>query len=298
MPHTEPGSVAPGSGPPDAPPSRAASRGVPGAGSNGEGSPRAARGSAPLAAIHAEWTKVRTLRATLVVLGATFVVSTGLALVSGLSVGQALDADNGRVRPDFNPVDSGFDLVWYAQLGLVAFGVLLISGEFSSGMIRVSLTAVPRRGRLYLAKAAVCAAVTLPLAAATVVSAWFLDQVALGAHGASPGEPGVVRGMVLGAVYLTLIALFGFGLATAVRSTGFALGAIYVFLFALSPLTRAVPVLKDVARYLPDRAGIQALKVGTDADPSLGPSGGILVVAGWTAAALLIGWSALRGREV
>ncbi|MDF4253635.1 ABC transporter permease [Streptomyces sp. WMMB303] len=259
---------------------------------------RAARRRALLAAIRAEWTKVCTLRSTLAVLVATFVVSTGLALVSGLSVGRALDADNGRVRPDFNPVDSGFDIVWYTQLGLVAFGVLLITGEFSSGMIRMSLAAVPRHGLLYLAKAAVCVTVALPLAAATVVPAWLLDQVALGAHGASPGEPGVVRGMVLGTVYLTLIALLGFGVATAVRSTGCALGAIYVFLFALSPLTQAVPVLKDVARYLPDRAGIQALKVGADADPSLGPWGGILVVAGWTAAVLLIGRLSLRGREV
>ncbi|MBO8187511.1 ABC transporter permease [Streptomyces spirodelae] len=257
-----------------------------------------ARGGGTAAAIRAEWTKVRTLRSTLALLVGTFLASIGLALLSGVSVGNALAADNGRVRPDFHPVDSGFNIVWYTQLGLVAFGVLLISGEFGSGMIRVSLAAVPRRARLYLAKAGVCAAVTLPLAALTVVLSFLIDQAGLGEYGVGVDEPGVLRGMLLGAVYLTLIALLAFGMATAVRSTAVALGALYVFLFALSPLSQAVPGLKEAARYLPDKAGIQALKVGADADPALGPWGGILVVAGWTALALLAGWFAFRRREV
>jgi ABC-type transport system involved in multi-copper enzyme maturation permease subunit len=268
------------------------------AGSAGSHAASAARGSAILATIRAEWTKVRTLRSSLVLLVATFVVSVALALLSGVSVGNALEADNGRVRPDFNPVDSGFNIVWYTQLGLVAFGVLLIAGEFGSGMIRVSLAAVPRRGQLYLAKAVVCVAVTLPLAAVTVVLSWLLDQAALGEYGVSVGESGVVRGMALGAVYLTLIALLAFGAATALRSTTLALGAMYAFLLAVSPISQAIPGLKEAARYLPDKAGIQALKVGADADPALGPWGGILVVAGWTAAALLVGWLTFRRREV
>ncbi|MFF9560727.1 ABC transporter permease [Streptomyces albus] len=253
---------------------------------------------ATVAAIRAEWTKVRTLRSMVAVLVGTFVASVGLAVLSGASVSRALRADNGMVRADFNPVDSGFNIVWYTQLGMVAFGVLLMSGEFGSGMIRVSLAAVPQRWRLYAAKAGMCTAVVLPLAAVTVVLSFLLDQAALGEYGAGAEDAGVMRGMALGTVYLTLIALLSFGVATAVRSTAVALGAMYVFLFAVSPISQAVPGLKEAARYLPDKAGIQALKVGADADPALGPWGGILIVVGWTVLALVVGWLSFRKREV
>ncbi|MDJ1134696.1 hypothetical protein [Streptomyces iconiensis] len=259
-------------------------------------------GNAALAAAHAEWTKVSTVRSTAAALGLTAVLGVVAAAVSGTSMRNALENDSGRVAPGFHPVDAGFDLVWYLQLGLVAFGVLVVAGEFRGGTVRASLAAVPRRGLFYVTKAAVCALVVLPVAALATVAAFLADQAGLGPYGVpvgeSFGEEGVVRGMVLGTVHLTLITLFAVGLATLLRSAAVALGVLYVFLFVVSPAVGAIPGGEKVTRFLPDKAGVQALKVGSEADAALGPYGGIGVVAAWTALALVAGWLAFRHREL
>jgi ABC-type transport system involved in multi-copper enzyme maturation permease subunit len=251
--------------------------------------------NAPVAVLTAEWTKIRSLRSTLITLGLVFVISVGIGVLNGTSVRAAIERGSDQVRPDFDPVNSGFIGLSFGQLCLVAFGVLLVCGEYGSGTIRGSLAAVPRRGLLYTGKIVVGAAIALVLTYLTAVVAFLATQQALGPHGVSLGE---AARPVLGApLYLTLVCLFAIGVGTLLRSTALSLTVLFSLIFVLSPVANSVSALRDVARYLPDHAGSQIMRVGVQADPVLGPWTGLLVLAAWTAAALLGGYVVLRKRD-
>jgi ABC-2 type transport system permease protein len=247
--------------------------------------------------LRAEWTKIRTLRSTVVTLALVFAIAVVLGAVSLTSVRIAFDRGLPLVREDFEPVTDSMVSVLYAQLALVAFGVLVICGEYSSGMIRTSLTATPNRGRFYAGKIVVVAAVALVLSYTTVFATFLTARWSLGKYGPSWSSDGAVR-VVLGTpLYLTLLCLFALGVGTLVRHTALALTVMLSFVFVLSPLATVVPGLREVARYLPDQAGSSIVKVGQQADPVIGPWTGLLVLAAWTAVSLIGGYLVLRGRD-
>lgn len=247
--------------------------------------------------LRAEWTKIRTLRSTVLTLALVFVIAVGLGVVSLTSVRLAFERGLPLVREDFEPVTDAMVSVLYAQLALAAFGVLVICGEYGSGMIRTSLTAVPSRGRFYAAKIAACASVALVLSYVTVFATFLMAHWTLGEYGPSWSSDGAVR-VVLGTpLYLTLLCLFALGVGTLVRHTALALTVVLSFVFVLSPLATVVPGLREVAHYLPDQAGSSIVKVGQQADPVIGPWAGLLVLAAWTAVSLIAGYLVLRGRD-
>ncbi|MGC9437470.1 hypothetical protein [Streptomyces sp. WG5] len=112
------------------------------------------------AAVRAEFTKLLGIRGTLAALLLFAPFSLLIAALGGWSAKGAIESDSPGLRPDFTPQQAGLDGVLYGQLALIVFGVLIVSSEYTSGMMRVSLLAVPRRGRLYAAKTAVTAAAT------------------------------------------------------------------------------------------------------------------------------------------
>ncbi|MBD0670745.1 ABC transporter permease [Streptomyces sp. CBMA156] len=249
--------------------------------------------NSPTAVFRAELTKIGTVRSTLVPLAAALVTSVGIGVVNGASARSAIDRGSHLLRSDFDPLDAGFVGVQFGQLALIAFAVLLIGGEYGSGMVRTSLTAVPSRGLFHLAKTAAAATVALVVALPTVLLAFLASQAALGPHGVEMSRPGVL-GAVLGAsLYLILMCLFSLGIATVLRSTGPALSLLFAFVFVLSPVADSVPALHAAARYLPDRAGAEVMK----ANPGLSPATGLLILAAWAAAALLAGYVTLRRRD-
>ncbi|WP_171172140.1 ABC transporter permease [Streptomyces sp. I05A-00742] len=258
---------------------------------------RTVGGNAPAAVLWAELTKVRTLRSTAAALVLSLLVSVGIAVVDGLSVRHAIDAGSDQVRPDFDPVNAGFVGVQFAQLGVLAFGVLLISGEYGSGMIRASLAAVPRRGLFYGGKIGAAVTVVLPLAVVMAFAGFLTSQGALGPYGVSLTEGAALRAVMGACLYLTLMCLLAVGTATMLRGTALSLGVLFSLVFVLSPVANAVPGLREVARYLPDHAGSQVMTVGSQADPVLGPWTGLLVLVCWTAAALTGGHLLLRRRD-
>ncbi|MFJ9590229.1 ABC transporter permease [Streptomyces acidicola] len=242
------------------------------------------------AAIRAEFTKLRGISGTFVALLLFVPVSVLIAALGGWSAKGAIESDSPGLRSDFTPEQAGLDGILYGQLALIVFGVLIVSSEYTSGMMRVSLLAVPRRGRLYAAKMAVTAAAAAAVAIPVIVVSYLVTQFALGPHGVSIDASGVPRALAGAVVYLTLMSLFAAGTAAMARSAVVPLAVLLPTVLAGSQILSVVGATKEVVRYLPDRAGTQLLTVGSQDAYT-----GFAVLLVWTVAALVLGY--LRHRR-
>jgi ABC-2 type transport system permease protein len=255
-------------------------------------------------ALRAEWTKLRTDPGAAAALVGLLVLTVGLSV---LTVATANCPDGGCA------VDPGKISLTGVDLGLAVaavFGVLVIGAEYSSRMVTVSMAAMPARGALLAAKALVLGAVVLAASTLAVLGCWLAGRLTLPGHGFSTahGYPALslTNGTMLRAVfgcalYLTLIALLGLGVAAMVRdpaaATGIVLGLIYVL-----PILAAVVSDKHWRHRLeqvsPLTAGL-SVQATTDLHGlPISPWHGLIVVAAWAAAALLGGWAVLRLRDV
>ena len=183
------------------------------------------------------------------------------------------------------------------QLAMIAFGVMVIGGEYSTGMIRTSLAAVPRRSVLYVGKLTVASAVALVVAASTSFVTFFVGQAALGSHSTSLGEPHVLRATFGAALYMALIALFSMGVAMMLRSSMLAMGILMPFFFLVTQILAAVPGAKKVAHYFPDQAGQAMTRVVQNDGTPYGPWGGLAIMVLWVAAAVIGGLAVFRKRD-
>jgi ABC-2 type transport system permease protein len=239
-----------------------------------------------------EWTKLRSARSIPLLLAVGFVVSLGLAVVSGLSARAAIDNHSPMLRPDFDPLDAGFVGLLYGQLAYVAFAVLVVSSEYTSGTIRSSLAAVPRRERFYAGKIAVVGVVALPVALATAFTSFPATEAALGPHGVALGA-GPLRAVCGAVAYVTLICVFSAAVAAMLRGSALSLGVLIPFFFVVSPVLNGISATRAVARYLPDQAGLRMMTA------DLADAGrGLLVLLGWTVVAVLGGYWLTRVRDV
>jgi ABC-type transport system involved in multi-copper enzyme maturation permease subunit len=238
-----------------------------------------------LAAVRAEFTKLRGMRSTHLALLLFVPLSLAVAALGGWSAKNAIDSDNPGLRSDFTPEQAGLDGIQYGQLALIVFGVLAVASEYSSGMMRVSLLAVPRRGRLYAAKLAVTAAAAAAVAIPVTLVSYLVTQAALGPHGASIGAADVPSALLGAMVYLTLMSLFAAGIAFAARSAVLPLAVLLPMVLAGSQILSVIGATKEMARYFPDRAGTQMLTVGSSDAYT-----GFAVLLAWVLAALAVGY--------
>ncbi|MFI6057753.1 ABC transporter permease [Streptomyces sp. NPDC051286] len=242
------------------------------------------------AAVRAEFTKLRRVRSTFLALLLFVPVSVLVAALDGWSARSALESHNPLLRDGFTPEQTGLDGILYGQLALIVFGVLVVAAEYGSGMMRVSLLAVPRRGRLYAAKMAAVAGTAAVVATPVAVVGYLVTQLALGPHGASIGAAGVPRALAGAVAYLTLMCLFAAGTAATARNAVVPLAVLLPMVLAGSQILSVIGATKEVARYFPDRAGLQMLTVN-----SPDASTGCAVLFVWTVAALVCGY--LRHRR-
>jgi ABC-type transport system involved in multi-copper enzyme maturation permease subunit len=250
------------------------------------------------AALAAEWTKIRSVRSTAWALTLTVLISACL----GYAVALILRGDFSHLPPNqrehFDPLFATFYSLTLGQLALVVFGVLVVSGEYTSGTIRASLAAMPRRGRYYGAKILAGTLVALPVCLVTVAITFAAAQWALGPHRTSMASAASVQASLGACLYLTLMCALAMGVAAALRSSARALGILLPLLFLGSQGLGNVPVIKTVTQYLPDQAGMVIMHLtGVPGDPRFsrpyGPWEGLGILALWTAAALACGYLVL-----
>ncbi|MFE2581931.1 ABC transporter permease [Streptomyces sp. NPDC059378] len=249
--------------------------------------------------VRSEWTKIRSVASTVWTLSLAVVVTVALGmLISALSRSQ-FDRMPVRERLSFDPTFVSFAGMTLGQLAMIVFGVLVVSNEYSTGMIRTSLAAVPQRGTFLASKIAVATVLALIVGMVTSFAAFFLGQAMLGSLRTEIGEPGVLRAVIGGGLYMTLIAMFSMGIATMLRSPMLSLGILMPFFFLISNILANVDATKRIGRFLPDQAGGRIMRVvqRLDDDTPYGPWGGLGIMVLWVIAALLGGYLVLRNRD-
>jgi len=220
-----------------------------------------ATGRAGLAgALRSEFTKLRSVRSTYWTLLAMVVVSVGIgaAISGGVSANWSQMSPGDRATFDATQV-SLFAFFQLGQLVLAVLGALAITSEYSTGMIRTSLTAQPRRGVVYAAKGIVFTAVALVVSLVTSFIAFFLGQALLASTGASAtlSDPNVLRAIIGSALFVTLVGLIAFAIGAIVRHTAGAITIIIAVMFVIPIIVNLLPQSwrDDMVRFMPDSAG-------------------------------------------
>ncbi|EST29287.1 hypothetical protein N566_22350 [Streptomycetaceae bacterium MP113-05] len=237
--------------------------------------------------LHSEWIKTRTLRGTAVSLTCVFAVTVGITILVMATIGQA-EADGSEDLLFF-----AFYALNFGQIAAISFGTLTFSSEYVNGALRVTLAAVPSRGRFYAAKALVVGALGCVVGLVTAFVAFLTGQAFLGTYALDLGDAGTVRACIGAGLYLGLMALLAAGLAAVLRSGMAVLSILIPFILIVSFVVGDIAT--GVAAYLPDRAGQQVMH--QDPTGTLGPWTGLAVTAAWAAAALLAGWWCVRRRD-
>jgi ABC-2 type transport system permease protein len=237
-----------------------------------------------------EWTKLRSVRSTRWALFAAVLFTIGIGALACAIVSHHWPQMNAHERADFHPLEPNFAGVQLAQLAIGVLGVLVITAEYSTGMIRASLTAVPKRLPMLWAKAIVYGVTTLVLMVASTLIAFFVGQAILsGRHlNIAFSHPGVPRAVIGAGLYLTVVGLFGLGLGAIVRNTAGGIATFAGIMFVLPPLMNVLPSSwnKAASPYLPLQAGEAILNL-TRGD-NLAPWVGFGIFCAYAAAALAI----------
>jgi ABC-2 type transport system permease protein len=241
--------------------------------------------------LRSEWAKLWSLHSTWIALGLALVAMLGIGTIAAfryrsvVTSGQPLNA--GFVGA--NAISLTLFGVGFGQLALGALGVLFSAGEYSSGSIRATLTAVPRRLPVLWSKAAVYAVVAFAVSIVGAVGGFLVVDAVLSGTDAhmSLTDPGVMRSLAGAALYLSLVGVISVGLGFILRSVAGGISGLVAILLLLPGLITLLPtsLATSIAPYLPSNAGdaIYALHQ----DPALlSPGNATLVLLGWTILAL------------
>ncbi|MBK5306815.1 MAG: ABC transporter permease subunit [Frankiaceae bacterium] len=260
----------------------------------------AALGVTPRRVVLSEWTKLRTLRSTVFSLLAAVAFLIGFSVLVPVVVVTHWPPDNARDALTFDPVGASLVGGFFAQLAVGVLGVLIVTGEYATGMIRATLSAVPKRLPVLWAKTLVYGVTCLVLMGLALLAAFLIGQTILSSEGidASLGDKGVPRVLVGTALYLTGIGMLGLALGALLRNTAGSITALFGLLFVVPTVVHFLPASWSdaIAKYLPSNAGtvITSLQPGSE---SLGPWTGLLVFFLYTAVALGVAAFALTRRD-
>lgn len=240
--------------------------------------------------VRSEWTKVRSVRSTYWTLLAAAAATIGLgALLCAIYVSHYSHV-SAAGRAHFDPTSFALGGLFLAQLAVGVLGVLLISSEYSTGMIRATFAAVPQRRLVLAAKATVFAAVMLVTGIASCIVAFFAGQAILsGRHlEIGIGAPGVARAVIGGGLYLAVLGLLALGIGSLIRHTAGSIAALFGIILVLPGIVAALPTSwsNAISKYLPSNAG-QAIFHVTPQAHMLSPWAGFGIFCAYAAVALV-----------
>ncbi|GAA1584158.1 ABC transporter permease subunit [Actinomadura kijaniata] len=247
-----------------------------------------------------EWTKIRTVKSTFWTLLSGAAVVVGFSALFALAFTSSYDdlppAERATVVPT-SPMQIAF------YFGMVIFGVLgvlVITGEYATGMIRTALTAMPRRPEYLLAKAVVLALVVLVAGLVVSFLSFFVSQAVLSAKNldGSLGDEGVLRAVIGGGLYLTLIALLALGVGVILRHTSGSVVTVFLVLFVLGIVGGFLPGEwgATIAKYLPSNAG-GAILLPRAEEGSLEPWTGLGLFALYALVVLVVALVLFQSRD-
>lgn len=249
--------------------------------------------------VRAEFAKLRTVRSTYWTLLIAFASNAGFAALAAAVIAPKLSAHD---RTQVDVVQLAMAGIHLSQIAYGVLGALIITGEYGSGMIRVTFAVVPRRRTLLAAKALVFTAVALVTSTISTLLAYLVFLAALPANtltGTSLSSPGVARAVLGGGLYLTVLGLIGFGLGVVLRSSAGAIATLFGMLFVPPLLLDLLPGTwkTDVGPYIPMQAGEQVFVAVSHEAAALAPWTGFTVFCLYAAAALVGGFLLINRRD-
>jgi ABC-2 type transport system permease protein len=254
-------------------------------------------------AVHAEWTKLRTLTASWWLLLGAVVLTLGLGAEADSAAGYS------ALGPVTDTTEVSLTGVYLGQAVVATLAVVMVGSEYSTGMMRTSLAAVPRRLTMLAAKAAILLAAVLAAGTAAVLGSLLAGRLILprsgftAAHGyaqLSLADGSTLRAVAGSIIYLALIALLSLGVAAAVRDSATAIGIVLGLLYLFPIVAQTVGDAhwqRRLHEIAPMTAGLYIQTTVGIHNLPLTPWQGLGVLAGWAAAALLAGATLLRMRD-
>ena len=250
-----------------------------------------------------EWVKLTTLRSTYLTLGFGVVLSIAMTAVVCLAVGSTFDSWSPARQAEFLPILMSMSGNVVLLIASAVFGVLIVAGEYSSGMVRLTLAATPKRGRVLLAKLVLVSGITMVLGVFTVVAMFLVGQAVLAAYGIPVADLGDAdaRRLVFGLGAATpLFPIIGFALGIIFRSTAAAITAVMGMLWLPQVFGEVLPEWagEHVLSLFP-QSGADSISVAhlaespTYSDPAVGA----VIVVAWLVGFIGAAYLTLRRRD-
>nr|AFV71341.1 PyrJ4 [Streptomyces rugosporus] len=252
-----------------------------------------------LDAVRSEWVKFRTLRSSTYTMLVTLVLGVGMAVLFASGKGRGFRRLDAAAQAAFDPTEAGLTgAVLLAQVAMGTLGVLAITSEYGTGMIGASLSVVPRRGRVFGAKALLITLISLVVGEVVSLASFLASQMILSdmdVPSASLGDPGVLVAVTGTGGYLALVGLLGTAVGTLIRSTAGAV-VVMVLVTVIFPYFFSPLLPPAVQMFWPTMAGMAVLSTSLGAE--VPPYGPLAIMAAGVAVATVAGYFTFRTRDV
>jgi ABC-2 type transport system permease protein len=245
-------------------------------------------------AARSEWVKLSSLRSVRLALAGSAAATIALSIAVSAATQLPVSAAD---RARFDPTNNSLAGLAFAELAIGVLGVLVMTGEYSSGSIRASLCAIPRRPMLLAAKAAVFGAVALVVGEVATVAAFLAGQAAMSGSAATLDQPHVLRALLGSGFFLALVGLMGLGLGALLRHSAGAIAALFAVLLVLPVALHLDAMSGTLYQYAPEALLSSSVATTVTQTQQLSPWAALGLMAGYAASALVAGGIALCRRD-